>query len=170
MGYSDYLPYAAAFIIAVPFLMYFRQFADTYIHLKEKELNLLSANRLSENRLQAYERMTLFLDRIKPSNLINRFDATLQPHEFVYLMEKTVSEEFDYNSAQQLYISGNSWQNILSSKNSIISLAHKTYEELKPGADLQDFKTVFLMKYVSGDDFIAQTIEDLRKEALFITK
>lgn len=166
MNYSDYLPYAVAFVIAIPFLIYFRKFVYAYIQLKEKEIKLLSVNGLSTNHLQSYERMTLFLDRIKPSNLVSRFDNTLKPHEFVYLIEKTVSEEFEYNSAQQLYISKNVWHNIISSKNAIIQLAHTTYEELKSGANLEDFKTVFLMKYVSGNDYIAQTIEDLRKEAL----
>lgn len=165
MGYTEFLPYAAAFIIAVPFLMCFRQFANTYFQLKEKELKLLSTSGLSDTKLQAYERMTLFLDRIKPSNLVNRFDSALKPHEFVFLMEKTVAEEFEYNTSQQLYISKTIWQNITSSKNAIIQLAHKTCEELKSGANLEDFKTVFLMNYVSGEDYIAQTIEDLRKEA-----
>ena len=121
-----------------------------------------------ENRTVAYERMTLFLERLKPANLVAKFDSGLKPHEFIFLMEKSITEEFEYNASQQLFISKNSWQNIVSVKNLMIQLAHKTYEELKGEASLEEFKTIFLMKYVNGEDYIGQTLEDLRKEILLL--
>jgi antirestriction protein len=45
----------------------------------------------------------------------------------------------------------------------------KTYESLSNTASLQDFKTIFLMNYVNGEDFIANTIEDLRKDAILLS-
>jgi hypothetical protein len=119
-------------------------------------------------KLQAYERMTLFLDRIKPSNLVLKFDKNLEVHEFIFLLEKSITEEFEYNSSQQLYISKNSWENIVASKNNILQLMRKTYENLNANASLQDFKTVFLMNFVSGGDYISDTIEELRREALLL--
>jgi hypothetical protein len=44
----------------------------------------------------------------------------------------------------------------------------KTYENLNANASLQDFKTVFLMNFVSGGDYISDTIEELRREALLL--
>lgn len=108
--------------------------------------------------------MTLFLERLKPSNLVMKFDRDPQPHEFVFLTEKNISEEFEYNSSQQLYISKSSWQDILTSKNNVIQLLRKTYEELNENSKLEDFKTVFLMSYVNSEDYISDTIENLRKE------
>ena len=105
MELSDYLPYIAALLVVIPVLVLFRQFAFRMIELKEKELKLLSVKSGGENKLQAYERMTLFLERIKPANLVAKFDRDLKPHEFIFLVEKSVSEEFDYNSSMQLYIS-----------------------------------------------------------------
>ena len=168
MELSDYLPYIAALLVVIPVLVLFRQFAFRMIELKEKELKLLSVKSGGENKLQAYERMTLFLERIKPANLVAKFDRDLKPHEFIFLVEKSVSEEFDYNSSMQLYISKVSWQNITSAKNQIIQLAHKTYEGLDNETSLEDFKTVFLMNYLNGEDFIAETIDDLRKEAFIL--
>lgn len=168
MELSDYLPYIAALLVVIPVLVLFRQFAFRMIELKEKELKLLSVKSGGENKLQAYERMTLFLERIKPANLVAKFDRDLKPHEFIFLVEKSVSEEFDYNSSMQLYISKVSWQNITSAKNQIIQLAHKTYEGLNNETSLEDFKTVFLMNYLNGEDFIAETIDDLRKEAFVL--
>lgn len=165
-SFTEYLPYLFALLIAASFFVMLRKFVDSYIQLKDKELRLLAIKSNGANKLQAYERMTLFLERIKPANFVNKFEKTLKPHEFTYLMEKSINEEFDYNASQQLYISKNTWQNIVTSKNSIIQLAHQTYENMSNEATLEEFKTVFLMNYVHGEDYISQTIDELRKEAL----
>ena len=169
MNFENMLPYAFALIIALPIIFLLRQFVFTYINLKNKELKLLAVKANGDLKMQAYERMTLFLERIKPSNLVNKFDKDLAIHEFIYLLEKNITEEFEYNSSQQLYISRNSWENVVASKNNVIQLMIKTYESLSNTASLQDFKTIFLMNYVNGEDFIANTIEDLRKDAILLS-
>lgn len=168
MDFENLMPYAFALIIALPIIVLLRQFVYSYIRLKNKELKLLAVKSNGDVKLQAYERMTLFLDRIKPSNLVTKFDKNLEVHEFIFLLEKSISEEFEYNSSQQLYISKNSWENIVASKNNILQLMRKTYENLNANASLQDFKTVFLMNFVSGGDYISDTIEELRREALLL--
>lgn len=168
MDYSQFLPYALAVFIAIPFLLYLKQFVSSYIRLKEKELKLLAVKSSGENRIVAYERMTLFLERLKPSNLVTKFSQDLKPHEFIFLAEKSIQEEFDYNASQQLFISKISWQNISAAKNSVIQLLHKTYEGLGENPSLEEFKTVFLMNYVSGEDYLSKTVEELRKEILFL--
>lgn len=168
MDFENLMPYAFALIIALPIIVLLRQFVYNYIRLKNKELKLLAVKSNGDVKLQAYERMTLFLDRIKPSNLVTKFDKNLEVHEFIFLLEKSISEEFEYNSSQQLYISKNSWENIVASKNNILQLMRKTYENLNANASLQDFKTVFLMNFVSGGDYISDTIEELRREALLL--
>lgn len=167
-SFSGYLPYAFALIIAIPFLVLLRQFVFTYIKLKEQEIRLLTVKSNSENKAQSYERMVLFLERMKPSNIVQRFDKELAVHEFIFLTEKAISEEFEYNSSQQLYITKNSWENIVDSKNAVIDLLHTTYEGLKGDANLEEFKTIFIMNYINGEDYISATIEDLRREILII--
>ncbi|MCD9855688.1 hypothetical protein LUD75_13275 [Epilithonimonas sp. JDS] len=161
---SEYFPYAAAMIIALPFLVFARQFVHGFMKLKKQEINFLATKTNSEIKLQALERMTLFLERLKPSNLVMKFDKNLQPHEFVFLTEKNITEEFEYNASQQLYISKSSWQDIITSKNNILQSLRKTYEDLNENSKLEDFKTVFLMSYLDSEDYIADTIENLRKE------
>lgn len=168
MDFAHYLPYGVAFIIAIPFFILFKQLVYTYIELKQKELKLLTIKSGGNNKLQAYERMVLFLERIKPANLVSNFDKELKPAEFLFLINKTINEEFDYNASQQLYISKNSWINITNTKNNIIKLAYDTYEQLGNHTTLEDYKTIFLMNYMNGEDYIINTIEDLRKEALIL--
>lgn len=163
------IPYAFALLIALPFFILLRQFVHRYISLKEKELKLISIKANGDVKIQAYERMTLFLERLKPSSLVEKFNKELAIHEYIFLLEKSISEEFDYNTSQQLYISKNSWQNIVTCKNNILNSVRKTYESMSDSATLQDFKTVFLMNYMNGEDYIAQTIEDLRKDAILLS-
>ena len=164
MNFESYYPYAFALVIAIPFLVFARQFVFKFIELKNKEIQILGLKSNSENKLQAYERMTLFLERLKPSNLVMKFDRDLKPNEFIFLIEKNIREEFEYNASQQLYVRQSTWNNVVTSKNNIIQLLHKTYEEVHNLKDLEDFKTVFLMKYVEDSDFISETINDMRRD------
>ena len=165
---SPYFPYTFAVLMALPFLIFIRQFVFTYIKLKDKEIKLLTVKGNSEQRVHAYERLTLFLERLKPANLVTKFDKGLAPHEYVFLIEKTINEEFDYNASQQLYLTKNSWNNVVNCKNNLLHLIHTTYENLSEKSTLDEFKTVFLMNYMNGKDFIAQSIEELRKENLIV--
>lgn len=165
---SPYFPYAFALLIAAPFLIYTRQFVYSYIKLKNQELNFMTVKGQSEQRIYAYERITLFLERIKPANLVTKFDQDLAAYEYLFLIEKTINEEFDYNASQQLYLTKNSWNKVVNCKNNILHLLHKTYENLSNESTLQDFKTVFLMNYINEQDHISACIEDLRKENLII--
>ena len=126
-------------------------------------MSIISGKSNAQIRLQAYERMTLFLERMKPSNLVQKFDKELTAVEFVFLVEKNIMEEFEYNASQQLYISQDSWNNILNSKNNVLQLLHKTLEN-SPNVSLQEFKTLFLMGYLDGEDYISDTIQNLRNE------
>lgn len=165
---SPYFPYAFALLIAVPFLIYLRQFVFAYIKLKNQEIKLLTIKGQSEQRVHAYERITLFLERLKPANLVTKFDSSLAAHEFLFLLEKSINEEFDYNASQQLYLSKNSWNKVVNSKNTVLHLLHKTYENLSSNSTLEDFKTIFLMNYMNEQDLIAAAIEDLRRENLIV--
>lgn len=165
---SPYFPYAFALLIAVPFLIFLRQFVYAYIKLKNQEIKLLTVKGNSEQRVQAYERLTLFLERLKPSNLVTKFNKNIEPHEYIFLIEKTINEEFDYNASQQLYLTKKSWKNVVNCKNDVLHLIHKTYENLSEQSTLQDFKTVFLMNYMNEEDYISKSIEELRKENLIV--
>lgn len=69
-------------------------------------------------RLQAAERMILYLERIKPQNLLTRLDSTnLNPLELQSLVLSEIKKELDHNLAQQLYLSSATWQKIVLASN-----------------------------------------------------
>lgn len=77
-------------------------------------------------RLQAYERMALFLERINPSKLLIRVspentDKNLYKAQLI----ANIENEFDHNLAQQIYISDECWNVIKASKNATIQIIRK---------------------------------------------
>ena len=55
-------------------------------------------------RLQAYERLTLFLERISPLQLLIRVKPTTEDKKaYVDLLSATIEQEFEHNLTQQVY-------------------------------------------------------------------
>ena len=70
-------------------------------------------------KLQAYERLTLFLERIKPTYLVRRIDLKDSITEYEYSLISSIQEEFNHNLSQQIYINKDTWNLILSAKNNV---------------------------------------------------
>lgn len=78
-------------------------------------------------RIQAYERMALFLERIAPGNLLVRVKPMGNAKEhYANLLIKNIEQEFEHNLAQQIYISDECWNVIKASKNATINNIRKT--------------------------------------------
>ncbi len=77
-------------------------------------------------RLQAYERLSLFLERITPSKLLVRVSPTSSDkNDYERLLIMSIEQEFDHNLSQQIYMSDQCWSIIIASKNSTIQLIRK---------------------------------------------
>ena len=81
-------------------------------------------------RLQAYERMALFLERINPSKLVLRITSVNNDNiAYSQSLINTIEQEFEHNLSQQIYISEKCWSIIMSAKNATILIIQKTAEE-----------------------------------------
>tara|TARA_R110002020_G_scaffold396157_1_gene606152 strand:- start:949 stop:1467 length:519 start_codon:yes stop_codon:yes gene_type:complete len=77
-------------------------------------------------RLQAYERLTLFLERIQPAQLLLRVKPTGDKNNYEQLLVAQIEQEFEHNLSQQIYMSSECWNVIKSAKNSTIKLIRQT--------------------------------------------
>ena len=78
-------------------------------------------------RLQAYERLTLFLERISPSKLLLRVNPiSSNKEDYESLLIQSIEQEFEHNLAQQIYVSDECWNVINASKNATIQLIRKS--------------------------------------------
>jgi len=77
-------------------------------------------------RLQAYERMALFLERITPTKLLVRVSPkTSSKEDYESLLVAHIEQEFDHNLSQQIYLSDHCWNIITAAKNATIQLIRK---------------------------------------------
>jgi hypothetical protein len=74
-------------------------------------------------RLQAYERMTLLMERINPSQLMVRINPISEDkNEYRNFVIAQIEQEFEHNLAQQIYISNEGWSVIVTAKNATIQM------------------------------------------------
>ena len=99
-----------------------------YLIQKEAQKNLLPV------RLQAYERITLFLERIDPNKLLLRvkpYSDDLQQYE--NLLVKNIDQEYEHNLTQQIYVSSECWNLIVAAKNATIHVIRQAVMHEKNG-------------------------------------
>jgi len=117
---------------------------------EEKKLKFLA---LKENqkyslpiKLQAYERMTLYLERINPSKLLIRVTSVNNDkNSYTISLINTIDQEFEHNLAQQIYLSEECWNVIITSKNATIQLI-KGVSEVDTIKTAQELREVILQK------------------------
>jgi hypothetical protein len=116
-------------------------------------------------RLQAYERLILLLERITPSQVINR---VLQPgitgYQFQLMLVQNIREEFEHNVAQQVYVSKMGWALIRSGKEEIIRLINTAASETDAGAPTSELAKIILERWAQIDQNPVQLAIDQLKE------
>lgn len=77
-------------------------------------------------KLQAYERMALFLERISLGKLLLRVKpSSTSKEDYEKLLTNTIDMEFEHNLAQQIYLSTECWNVIKTTKNATIGMIRK---------------------------------------------
>ncbi len=119
-------------------------------------------------KLQAYERITLFLERINPSNLLIRV-TSINNDKIAYAQSliNTIEQEFEHNLTQQIYISEKCWSVVVASKNAVIHIIKKTTENtaIKTAQDLREEVLKVILNSSSPStaalSFIKEEISDI---------
>lgn len=88
-----------------------------YLLNKEAQKNALPL------RLQAFERMALFLERINPSKLLIRITPISEDkNDYENFVIAHIEQEFEHNLTQQIYMSDECWTIIVTAKNATIHM------------------------------------------------
>ncbi len=78
-------------------------------------------------RLQAYERMVLYLERINPNKLLTRERPLSDDHiDYLKQLVSSVEKEFEHNLSQQIYMSDKAWDMIVTAKNTTLQTLRNT--------------------------------------------
>jgi hypothetical protein len=89
-------------------------------------------------RLQAYERLTLLCDRAGVINTMFRVRTPgMKVRDLRATLMLAISQEFDHNTSQQLYVSDTLWRIIQFAKNDTLTLVTTAGGDLDPDADAE---------------------------------
>lgn len=117
-------------------------------------------------KLQAYERIILYLERIRPPGLIQRVSrAEMNSVQLQSVLVRTIRDEFEYNLSQQLYLSHRSWELVTNAKEETIKLIHSASGEVQDGASSQELIKAVLDQMVKDEKHpVDFAIDEIRKE------
>lgn len=158
------------FLFAVPSLItgiiafyFFREHTKNedgrrrYLLKKDMQVNAMPL------RLQAYERMALFLERISPSKILIRITPNSSSKEdYEALVIQSIEQEFEHNLSQQIYISDKCWNIVTTAKNATIQLIRKAsmHEKTDTADKLREVVLTEMMERRSPSDAALSYIKD----------
>lgn len=96
----------AVFLVVKAFLQ--KEFDKRLLDIKIK-----NSETVLPLRLQAYERICLFLERIAPNNILVRLnDPAYNAKVFQQILLQEIREELNHNLSQQVYLTDSAWESV----------------------------------------------------------
>lgn len=117
-------------------------------------------------RLQAYERLVLYLERISPNSLIMRVHKPgMSAKQLQAQLTKTIREEYEHNIAQQIYLSADAWARIKAAKEEMIQLINISGTKVNEDASGVDLaQKIFEITAELGTLASEKALNHLKKE------
>ena len=117
-------------------------------------------------RLQAYERLALLLERISPESIIMRVNKPGMTAKQLHTeLLRSIRAEFDHNISQQVYISNEAWDLIVSARGKVIHLINAAADQVKDEATaLTLSQQIFEMTMELKSLPVREAMEFLKKE------
>jgi hypothetical protein len=98
---------------------------------RRQELILQNSRTVTPIKLQAYERIILFLERISLESLLVRVSSpdmtAVQLHSSLL---NTIRSEFEHNLSQQIYMSQQAWEVVKNARSNMIKLINNEVEKM----------------------------------------
>lgn len=155
-------------IIVFLFVYYMlKSFFDQFEKQRKQELRVKFSEETLPLRLQAYERMILFLERIKPESMVMRLaQPNMNTVDLQRALLQNIREEYEHNLSQQIYISSEAWSMIIAARQSMTQLVSTAAAEERPDAPYMEYATSLLEEFAStSNDPITMAIQYIQGEA-----
>ncbi|WP_240773311.1 hypothetical protein [Pontibacter sp. SGAir0037] len=155
-----------ALIIAGAMYLLVKNYLEKEQRVRALELRMKNAETVLPIRLQAYERITLLLERISPGNLLLRISgAGSTATEYHRQLLSEIREEFNHNLSQQVYMSDQAWQQVKQAREEIVALINKAYQQMPDDAKGNDLAKRILETILGGEqDPTARAISAIKQE------
>jgi hypothetical protein len=143
-----------------------RSFINRDIDMRKLEVRSRAIETILPNRLQAYERLCLFLERIAPQNMLLRLNAPGVPaREFHRMLLDEIRNEYNHNVSQQIYMSEAVWNLVRNAKEDLVIQINEASQSMHPEATSLDLaKKIFEMAMDKKIDPLGHALSELKKE------
>jgi hypothetical protein len=143
---------------------------QNYFRFKLLATNKENRSALFPLRLQAHERLIVFVERINPSNLLVRLHQQgISVRALQDLVLTEIKNEYQHNITQQLYVDNATWQMVKKLKDDTITLINnvaRSFPENAEGIDLsrkilQHMSEIEANPYELTIEFVKKNIQSL---------
>lgn len=118
-------------------------------------------------RLQAFERLTIFLERINIYSIVLRLNSMSENAiGLQYELIQSIRGEFEHNFSQQIYVSTEAWELVKNAKEEIIQIINNVSNTLPSDATSLDLSQALMSVMLEqGETLSTKAIEVIKKEA-----
>ena len=110
-------------------------------------------------QLQAYERLVLLTERISLPSLISRTtQPNLSAQELQVHLNETIKQEFEYNAAQQIYVTPIAWEAVRNLRDQNMLIINQVANLLPPDATGSELAKAVLEVIMQQQDAALHTI------------
>jgi len=118
-------------------------------------------------RMQAYERLALFLERMQPINLLLRVQQPNMKSITLHAgLIKTIRSEYDHNMSQQVYVSDEVWELINQAKDQLIGVINEQVTSVPPHSDASELGKLIIEASLEEHKWLVDEALTLLKKEL----
>jgi hypothetical protein len=119
---------------------------------RKQELILQNSRTVTPIKLQAYERIVLFLERISLESLLVRVNVPdMSAQQLHSAMLNAIRSEFEHNLSQQIYMSQQAWEVVRNARSNMIKIINSEVEKLAPQSSAMTLSKQLLEKIMELD-------------------
>lgn len=148
-----------------------RAFLDREHKLRLIEFRQANLREALPVRLQAYERLTLFMERISLNNLLPRIrKSEMTVSEFRSALISNIRTEYEHNLSQQIYVSTQAWALIKIAKEEVIGMINQHALDLRPDADSVELSKKMISFLADSNEITptSKAIAQLKKDVMLL--
>ncbi|MDP9079764.1 MAG: hypothetical protein M3O71_20230 [Bacteroidota bacterium] len=125
---------------------------------RDEKIQLLEYRKTISNqtlplRLQAYERLVLFIERVNPANMLVRLNApAYSAHQLYSIIVDEIRNEYQHNITQQIYVSSRAWGVVMHVKEDTLGIINTAMQGVPDTATGLELSKILLASISQLED------------------
>lgn len=154
-----------AFVVFLTAWMLLRNMIRNDQDKRRQEIIMQGSRTVTPIKLQAYERIVLFLERISLESLLVRVNTPdMTAAQLHSALLTTIRSEFEHNLSQQIYMSPQAWEVVKNARSSTIKTINNEAEKMQPSASGIDLSKQLLTRVMELEKEPTRVAIDFLKE------